>query len=122
MEGGSKEESSASSEQALSPNFMTFLGEYLRWRRIKSGPARQISASDISDELSAELGRPPLPRCLLDAGAQSSPLLPRDDDQEFRSSAELILDKSKDLRLDGGDVGTLEDRDDEDVPDERGLK
>lgn len=122
IEGGSREESSASSEQALSPNFITFLGENLRCRRKKSGPARQISASEISEELSAELGRPPLPRCLLfeDGVVQSSPLLPREDVQDVLSSGE-VLDRSKDLRREGGDVGTLEDREDEDVPDERGL-
>lgn len=124
MEGGSREESSASSEQALSPNFITFLGEYLRCRLKKSGPARQISASDISEELSAELGRPSLPLWFLltvfDC-AQSSLLLFLD---EVRSSEgeEPSLEKSKDLRREGGDGGTLEDRDEEEVPDDGGLK
>lgn len=118
-EGGSSDESSASSEHVFSPNFITFLGEYRRWRRRKSGPPRQISASEISEELSAELGRPPFPRCRRDEGVHSSLLLPRED---VLSSGELSRDRSKDLRREGGDVGTLEERDDEDVPDEKGLK
>ena len=120
MEGGSSEESSASSEQALSPNFITFRGEYLRCRLRKSGPARQISASEISEELSAELGRPSLPLCLLEFEAQSSLLLLFLED--VLSSEEPSLEKSKDLRREGGDGGTLEDRDEEEVPEEGGLK
>lgn len=118
-EGGSSEESSASSEWVLSPNFITFLGEYLLWRLKKSEPPRQISASEISEELSAELGRPPFPRVLLDEGAQSSLLLPRED---VLSSGELNLDRSNDRRREGGDVGTLEEREDDDVPEEKGLE